>query len=236
MNIALFGYGKMGKIIEKAAISIGHSVVLIVNSKTKNISFDNVDVAIDFSIPKVAFNNIKKCLENGVPVVSGTTGWLDRYNEIVAICKKNNGTFLYASNFSLGVNIFFELNAKLADIMMHYGDYMPFIEEIHHKQKVDAPSGTAISLAKPILEKFNKNKWVSGVTKNKEELPILSHRVDDVPGTHVIKYISKIDEIEIKHTAKSREGFAIGAVIAAEFVIGKKGIFTMKDVLGLNNK
>ena len=233
MNIALFGYGKMGKAIEKIAIKKGHKVVLKISSKSKDYTLNNVDVAIDFSLPKVAFNNIKMCLENGVPVISGTTGWLDKYNEIVSICKKNNGTFLYASNFSLGVNIFFELNEKLAVMMKNYGEYLPVIEEIHHKQKLDAPSGTAISLAKPILKNFNKDKWVLGVTSNKKELPIFAKREDDVPGTHIVKYVSKIDEIEIKHTAKNREGFALGAVIAAEFVADKKGIFTMKDVLGL---
>lgn len=233
MNIALFGYGKMGKAIEKIALQKGHKIVLKISSKTKNYALKNVDVAIDFSLPNVAFNNIKTCLENGIPVISGTTGWLDKYDEIIEICKKNNGTFLYASNFSLGVNIFFELNEKLAVMMKNYGEYLPTIEEIHHKQKLDAPSGTAISLAKPILENFNKDKWVLGVTSNKKELPILAKRKDDVPGTHLVKYISNIDEIEIKHTAKNRDGFAIGAVVAAEFIVNKKGIFTMKDVLGL---
>jgi len=233
MNIALFGYGKMGKAIEKIALQKGHKIVLKISSKTINYTLKNVDVAIDFSLPNVAFTNIKTCLENGIPVISGTTGWLDKYDEIIEICKNNNGTFLYASNFSLGVNIFFELNEKLAVMMKNYGEYLPAIEEIHHKQKLDAPSGTAISLAKPILENFNKDKWVLGVTSNKKELPIFAKRKDDVPGTHIVKYISNIDEIEIKHTAKNRDGFAIGAVVAAEFIVNKKGIFTMKDVLGL---
>ena len=233
MNIALFGYGKMGKEIEKVALERNHSIVLKVTSNTTNYSLKNIDVAIDFSVPKVAFDNIKKCLENSVPVISGTTGWLDKYQEIVTICKKHNGTFLYASNFSLGVNIFFDLNEKLAKIMKNYGEYLPLIEEIHHKQKLDAPSGTAITLAQPILENCNKEKWVLGVTNNTKELPIIAKRIDDVKGTHIIKYVSPIDEIEIKHTAKSRKGFAIGAVIAAEFIHNKKGIYTMKDVLGL---
>jgi len=233
MKIALLGYGKMGKAIEEVAIQRNHQIVLKVSSKTKNYTLDNVDVAIDFSLPNVAFKNIKKCVESGVPVISGTTGWLDKYDDIIKICKKHHGTFLYASNFSLGVNIFFDLNEKLARVMKNYGDYLPVIEEIHHKQKIDAPSGTAITLAQPILENFNKDKWVLGVTKDKKELPILAKREDDVPGTHSIKYISKIDEIEIKHTAKSRKGFALGAVIAAEFVVDKKGVFSMKDVLGL---
>jgi 4-hydroxy-tetrahydrodipicolinate reductase len=233
MKIALLGYGKMGKAIEEVALERNHQIVLKVSSKNKDFNLDNVDVAIDFSLPSVAFNNIKKCLENGVPVVSGTTGWLDKYDEVVAICKKYQSTFLYASNFSLGVNIFFDLNEKLAKIMKNYDDYLPVIEEIHHKQKLDAPSGTAITLAKPILENFNKQKWVLGVTNNQKELPIIAKREDEVPGIHIVKYVSKIDEIEIKHTAKSRKGFALGAVIAAEFVADKKGIFTMKDVLGL---
>ena len=233
MNIALFGYGKMGKEIEKVALERNHSIALKVTSNTTNYSLKNIDVAIDFSVPKVAFDNIKLCLENGIPVLSGTTGWLEKYDEIIAICKRNNGTFLYASNFSLGVNIFFDLNEKLAEIMKNYGEYLPVIEEIHHKQKLDAPSGTAITLAKPILENFNKDKWVLGVTNNPKELPIIAKRIDDVKGTHIIKYVSSIDAIEIKHTAKSRKGFAIGAVIAAEFINKKKGIYTMKDVLGL---
>lgn len=223
----------MGKEIEKVALERNHSIVLKVTSNTTNYSLKNIDVAIDFSVPKVAFDNIKKCLENSVPVISGTTGWLDKYQEIVTICKKHNGTFLYASNFSLGVNIFFDLNEKLAKIMKNYGEYLPLIEEIHHKQKLDAPSGTAITLAQPILENCNKEKWVLGVTNNTKELPIIAKRIDDVKGTHIIKYVSPIDEIEIKHTAKSRKGFAIGAVIAAEFIHNKKGIYTMKDVLGL---
>ncbi|HFS67415.1 MAG TPA: 4-hydroxy-tetrahydrodipicolinate reductase [Flavobacteriia bacterium] len=233
MKIALFGYGRMGKEIEKVAFERQHQIVLKVSSKTKEYSLENVDLAIDFSLPNVAFDNIKKCIENGVPVISGTTGWLDKYGDIVKICKTNNGTFLYASNFSIGVNIFFDLNEKLAQIMKNYEEYLPVIEEIHHKEKIDAPSGTAISLAQPILENFNKNKWVLGVTNNPKELPIIAKREEAVPGTHIIKYISTIDEIEIKHTAKGRKGFALGAVIAAEFIVNKKGIFTMKDVLGL---
>ncbi len=231
MNIALLGYGKMGKAIERLAKERGHKIVLKVNSKKDKILFNDVDVAIDFSLPSTAFNNIKMCLEQQIPVISGTTGWLDKYDEVVEICKKNNGTFLYASNFSLGVNLFFELNQKLANLMKNYTEYFPVIEEIHHKQKLDAPSGTAISLAQPILENFNKDKWILGVTDNKKELPIIAKRIDDVPGTHIVKYVSKIDDIEIKHTAKNRDGFAIGAIIAAEFVKDKKGVFTMKDVI-----
>ena len=232
MNIALFGYGKMGKAIEKVALERGHNIVLKISSNSKNISLKNIDIAIDFSLPNVAFNNIKFCLEQGIPIISGTTGWLDKYNETIKICKDNNGTFLYASNFSIGVNLFFELNKKLAKIIRNYKEkYTPSIKEIHHTQKLDAPSGTAISLAQPILENFNIKEWSLNVTDNKEKLRIDAERTKNVSGTHIVKYTSEIDEIEIKHIAKSRKGFALGAVIASEFIHNKKGVFTMKDVL-----
>lgn len=231
MNIALLGYGKMGKAIEKFALLKGHKIVLKTSSETINFSLDNVDVAIDFSTPNTAFANIYRCLDNNVPVISGTTGWLEKYEEIVSFCKKKNGSFIYGSNFSLGVNLFFELNNKLAKLMRSYKEYDVSIEEIHHTQKLDAPSGTAITLAKPILENFNKEKWVLGVTNNNNELPIVAKRIDKVHGTHSITYTSKIDEIEIKHTAKSRDGFALGAIIAAEWLVGKSGVYTMNDVL-----
>lgn len=231
MNIALFGYGKMGKTIENIAFQRNHNIVLKINSKTEKYNFKGVDIAIDFSTPNKAFNNIYNCLENNIPIISGTTGWLDRYDEIKSFCEKNNGSFIYASNFSLGVNLFFELNRQLANIMKNQSDYKVDIEEIHHTQKLDAPSGTAISIAKPILENFNMNKWVLGVTNNKKELPIQAKRVENVHGTHIIKYTSNVDEIEIKHTAKNRDGFALGAIIAAEWLLDKKGVYTMKDVL-----
>ncbi len=230
MNIALLGYGKMGKAIEKFALKKGHKIVLKTDSNTQNFNLDTIDVAIDFSIPKMAFKNIKICLENNVPIISGTTGWLKKYDEIITLCKEKNGSFIYASNFSLGVNLFFELNEKLANLMKAY-DYDISLEEIHHTQKLDAPSGTAITLTKPILENFNKKKWTLGVTNNDNELLIEAKRIENVPGTHIVKYESKIDKIEIKHTAKSRDGFALGAIIAAEWLVDKKGVFTMKDVL-----
>ncbi len=233
MKIALLGYGKMGKAIEKIALERGHEIVLKTTIDTKKIDITLADIAIDFSSPNVAFNNISICLQNKVPVVSGTTAWLDKYEEAVALCKQNNGAFIYASNFSLGVNLFFELNKKLANIMAKRTDYSVSLEEIHHTQKIDAPSGTAISLAQPILEKFNKKDWVLGVTNNKKELPIIAKRIDNVAGTHSVKYTSDVDEIEIIHTAKNRKGFALGAVIAAEWLVNKKGVYSMQDVLEL---
>ncbi|MCF6350218.1 MAG: 4-hydroxy-tetrahydrodipicolinate reductase [Flavobacteriaceae bacterium] len=231
MNIALLGYGKMGRAIEKIALQKGHKIVLKTNRNSDIFNLENVDVAIDFSTPHKAFNNIYTCLSNKTPIISGTTGWLEKYDEIIAFCKKKNGSFIYASNFSLGVNLFFELNAKLAKLMKDHKGYNVAIEEIHHTQKLDVPSGTAISLAKPILKNYNMQKWVLGVTNNDDELPIIANRIDKIHGTHCVKYTSKIDEIEIKHTARSREGFALGAIIAAEWLINKEGIFTMKDVL-----
>jgi 4-hydroxy-tetrahydrodipicolinate reductase len=231
MNIAILGYGKMGKAIEKIALQKGHKILLKTNSNTKNFNLNDIDVAIDFSIPEMAYNNIYNSLNQGVPIVSGTTGWLKKYDDIVDFCKEKNGSFIYASNFSLGVNLFFELNNKLCNLMKNHVDYKVSIKEIHHAQKKDAPSGTAITLAKPILENFNKDKWVLGVTNNKNELPIQAKRIEDIHGTHIVKYESKIDTIEIKHTTKSRDGFALGAIIAAEWLVDKKGIFSMKDVL-----
>jgi 4-hydroxy-tetrahydrodipicolinate reductase len=235
MNIALLGYGKMGKAIEKFALEKGHKIVLKTDSNTQNFTLDKIDIAIDFSVPTMAFNNIKTCLDNNVPVISGTTGWLDKYDEIVHLCKEKKGSFIYASNFSLGVNLFFELNNKLANLMKGY-NYNIALKEIHHTQKLDTPSGTAITLTKPILENFNKEKWVLGVTNNHKELPIEAKRIENVPGTHIVTYESEIDKIEIKHTAKSRDGFALGAIVAAEWLVDKKGVFTMKDVLEINRE
>ena len=235
MNIALLGYGKMGKTIEEIALKRNHKIVLKTTSKNTSIKLDNVDVAIDFSVPSKAFNNITTTLEQGVPIISGTTGWLEKYNDIVALCNKMNGAFIYASNFSLGVNIFFEINKQLAKLMSNYTDYNVGIEEIHHIQKLDAPSGTAITLANQILENINKDKWVLGVTDNNNELPIIAKRIENVAGTHQVKYENEIDEIEIIHKAKNRKGFALGAVIAAEWLVNKKGVYTMADVLGIKN-
>ncbi len=233
MNIALFGYGKMGKTIERIALSRGHAIVAKIDINTKTYDLSKADVAIDFSIPTEAYNNINICFNNNIPIVSGTTGWLDKYNDAVAICKSKNGAFIYASNYSLGVNLFFELNIKLAKMMRKFDVYNVDIEEIHHTQKLDAPSGTAITLAEGIIEQSDRVNWSLGVTNNKKTIPIVSKRIDNVPGTHTIAYYSDVDTIEIVHTAKNRDGFALGAIIAAEWLRDKNGVFTMKDVLGI---
>lgn len=232
MNIALLGYGKMGKVIEGIAKERGHSIVLKITSKETSYSLSGVDVAIDFSTPNSAVNNIKQCLNNNIPVISGTTGWLDNYNDMVSLCNEKNGTFLYASNFSLGVNIFFELNKKLSLLMKELPQYKVTIEEIHHTQKLDAPSGTAISLANDIIDTSDYQNWTMDTPKSKE-IEIIAKRIENVPGTHEINYESKVDSIQIKHTAHSRDGFALGAVVAAEWIHDKKGVFTMKDVLNI---
>lgn len=233
MKIALLGYGRMGQTIEQIALKRGHEIVLKVDENTKSYDITVADVAIDFSIPTVAFNNITTCLTNNVPVVSGTTGWLDKFSEATEICKQNNGGFIYASNFSLGVNIFFELNEYLAKMMKNLSQYEISMEEIHHTKKLDAPSGTAITLAEDIIKHTSKTNWALDVTNNELEIPIVAKRIPDVPGTHTVTYTSEVDTIDIKHTAHNRDGFALGAVIAAEWLVGKHGIFTMKDVLGL---
>jgi len=238
MKIALIGYGKMGKAIEEIAIANGHLIVLKIDlSNIDEFTKDNLsqaDVAIEFTSPHTAFNNVSKCLEYGIPVVCGSTGWLDKWNEIETLCHQQNGTILYASNFSIGVNLFFELNTYLAKLMSKYNDYNVTLTEIHHTQKKDAPSGTAITLAEQVLANNNiKKNWVNQPTNNAAELEIISERIDPAPGTHTIKYSSPIDNIEITHTAHNRVGFASGAVLAAEFIAGKKGIFTMKDALGI---
>lgn len=238
MKIALIGYGKMGKAIEEIALQKGHTISLIIdlhnhNDLTKE-NLQKADVAIEFTNPENAMNNILKCFDAGVPVVCGTTGWLNRIEEVKKICTEKNAAFLYASNFSVGVNVFFELNKKLAELMKTQ-DYEVTIEETHHTQKKDAPSGTAITLAEGILKEISrKRKWVNTSTQNEDELSIISHRIDPAPGTHVVKYSSSVDDIEIKHTAHNRKGFAAGAVLAAEFLQNKKGIFSMKQVLGFN--
>ena len=232
MKIALLGYGKMGKVIEKIALERGHEIVL---RKDRLDSFEGItqaDVAIDFSVPTTAVSHISECLNQNIPVISGTTGWLENYAEMVDLCLQKNGSFIYASNFSLGVNIFFELNNYLAKMMKNLSDYKVSIEEIHHTQKLDAPSGTAISLANGIVENTDYVNWtLENPTAN--QIYIDAKRIENVPGTHSVFYDSKVDQIEIKHTAHSREGFALGSVIAAEWLIGKKGVFTMKDVLGI---
>ncbi|KMQ70390.1 4-hydroxy-tetrahydrodipicolinate reductase [Chryseobacterium koreense] len=231
MKIALVGYGKMGKIIGEIAESRGHEIVAKLNETPSVENLNQPDVVIEFSNPEVAFENIKFCLENSIPVVCGTTGWLERKPEIEKIATANNIAFLYGSNFSLGVNLFFALNEKLADLMKNFGEYNVQLEEIHHTHKKDAPSGTAISLAEGIIKNDKRfNGWKLDETKG-NELGIFAIREDEVPGTHSIFYQSEVDEIEIKHTAFNRNGFALGAVIAAEWILGKKGNFSMKDVL-----
>jgi 4-hydroxy-tetrahydrodipicolinate reductase len=232
MKIALLGYGRMGKEIEKIAISRGHKIVI---KKDFNdiIDINLADVAIDFSIPNAAFNNITNCINNNIPVISGTTGWLDNYNHAVALCKEKKGAFIYASNFSLGVNIFFELNNQLAKMMSTLEDYKISMEEIHHTKKLDAPSGTAITLAEGIIENTSKKNWELGKNLSEENIPIVAKRVLDVPGTHSVWYDSEVDLIEIKHTAHNRKGFALGAVVAAEWILDKTGVFSMKDVLNI---
>ena len=236
MNIALLGYGKMGHAIEEIALQKGHQIVLRINDlNVEDLTKENIkkaDVAIEFTNPESAASNILFCLDNNVPVVSGTTGWLSQLNIVEEKCKETKGAFLYASNFSIGVNIFFELNKKLAMLMKPHTNYEISLEEIHHTQKKDAPSGTAITLAEEIIQNSTqKNKWVNAETKNANELCIISKRLDEVPGTHSVKYTSSIDDIEIIHTAHNRQGFAQGAVLAAEYITDKKGIFSMKDVL-----
>ncbi|MEY3436273.1 MAG: hypothetical protein RL335_729 [Bacteroidota bacterium] len=238
MNIALIGYGKMGKIIEQIAIERGHSVNLKIDLHNVNeFTPENLrksDVAIEFTGPHSAYENLMKCLEAGIPVVCGSTGWLEQYDAVADFCKKKDGALLYASNFSVGVNLFFELNRVLAEIMATQDNYDVSITEIHHTQKKDAPSGTAITLAEQILQQIKrKTNWVNEKPSSSTELFIESIREDPAPGTHSVVYQSSIDDIEIKHTAHNRNGFATGAVMAAEFIFGKRGIFSMKDVLSI---
>ncbi|HET8737225.1 MAG TPA: dihydrodipicolinate reductase C-terminal domain-containing protein [Pricia sp.] len=280
MNIALFGYGKMGKMIEQIAQNRGHTIVAKIDVDSGDIDYSQMDVAIDFSMPDAAFDNISGCLRHGVPVICGTTGWLDKYDDASALCEKEKGAFIHASNFSLGVNVFFELNIHLARMMRSLNQYRVTMEEIHHTQKLDAPSGTAITLAEGIMQNSNYKGWElrdsdgsrsseiigksemagDSTTTGKSEttgdsdgsrssemagdsnvlretgghtIPVTSKRIGNTPGTHSVDYKSEIDTLEIKHTAHNREGFALGAVIAAEWIQDKTGVFTMKDVLGL---
>lgn len=231
MRIALVGYGKMGRIIDEIATKRGNEVVARLDETPTKESLNNPDVVIEFSQPEVAFSNIKICLENKIPVVSGTTGWLDKKPEIEKVAQENGTAFLYGSNFSLGVNLFFALNEKLADLMKNFDEYNCQLEEIHHVHKKDAPSGTAITLAEGIIENDDRyTSWKLDETKAKE-LGIIALRKDEVPGTHSVFYKSDVDEIEIKHIAYNRNGFALGAVVAAEWLKGKTGNFSMKDVL-----
>lgn len=238
MKIALVGYGKMGMAIEEIAVKKGHEIVLkITIDNTEDMTIANLqkaDVAIEFTGPESAFNNVNMCIDAGVPVVCGSTGWLEKWKEIQDLCLEKNGAFIYASNYSIGVNLFFEVNKYLSKLMSAYDEYDVKLEEIHHTQKKDAPSGTAITLAEQVLQNITTKKhWVNKQSDNKQDLEILSERIDPAPGTHKVKYTSAIDDIEIIHTAHNRMGFAGGALKAAEFLKDKKGIYTMKDVLGL---
>lgn len=236
MKIALIGYGKMGKEIEQILIARGHTIPLIIDLNNTNdldtAHLQKVDVAIEFTTPSTAYGNVVKCLEAGVPVVCGTTAWLDNLPQVEQLCKEKNGAFFYASNYSIGVNIFFEINRRLAQLMNRFGEYDVTIEETHHTQKKDAPSGTAVTLAEGVLENLDrKQKWVCGTTTVPEELEVVAIRRSVVPGTHTVTYESDVDALSITHMAKSRRGFALGAVLAAEFLHGKTGIFSMKDMM-----
>jgi 4-hydroxy-tetrahydrodipicolinate reductase len=237
MKIALIGYGRMGHEIEAIAVKRGHVIKLIVDQYNTNdlneINLKGIDVAIEFTSPDAAFDNVVKCLSMKIPVVSGTTGWLDNYNKAVVICKKNNTSFVHSSNFSIGVNLLFRLNTELAKQMDRYHNYSVSIEEIHHTKKLDAPSGTAITLAAGIIENNPDYKsWCFEYEKTNHSIPIHSIREGEVPGTHTVTWDSEIDTISLKHEAKNRKGLALGAVVAAEFIYSKEGIFTMNDVMG----
>ena len=226
----------MGKEIEQILIARGHTIPLIIDLNNTNdldtAHLQKVDVAIEFTTPSTAYGNVVKCLEEGVPVVCGTTAWLDKLPEVEQLCKEKNGAFFYASNYSIGVNIFFEINRRLAQLMNRFGEYDVTIEETHHTQKKDAPSGTAVTLAEGVLENLDrKQKWVCGTTTVPEELEVVAIRRSVVPGTHTVTYESDVDALSITHMAKSRRGFALGAVLAAEFLHGKTGIFSMKDLM-----
>jgi 4-hydroxy-tetrahydrodipicolinate reductase len=236
MRIVLIGYGKMGKEIERIAIDRGHQIVSKIDIENSDdlISLTNkeVDVAIEFSNPVSAFSNIMKCIEKQIPIVSGTTGWLEKKTEVEKATQSFDSTFFYASNYSIGVNLFFKLNKQLAKLMQPHAGYDIYTNEIHHVEKKDSPSGTAITIAEGIMSQYpNKKKWVNNEIPGAEEIAIWSQRESTKPGTHTVKYISKVDQIEVTHEAFSREGFAIGAVIAAEWILGKKGVLGMDDML-----
>jgi 4-hydroxy-tetrahydrodipicolinate reductase len=238
MKIALIGYGKMGQAIEKIALERGHEISIIVTSHNpiEHVDFSTTDVAIEFTKPELATKHIIHCMNSSVPLVVGTTAWHEELETIKAICEDKNGSLLYASNFSLGVNIFFEINKRLAELLSDHPEYKAEIEEIHHLQKLDAPSGTAIEIAKGIVSyNQNYNDWKTGLNArpevNDDELPIIAKREPNVPGTHTVNYVSEIDTLSMTHQAHNRKGFALGAVIAAEWVVTKKGVFTMSNIL-----
>lgn len=235
-RIALIGYGKMGKSIEQIALSRGNSISYIIDRDNKEdinkISPENTDSIIEFTMPEVAVDNLKNALKTKVPVVCGTTGWLESWDEIISTCNKNENGFFYASNYSVGVNIFFKLNEKLAQMMNGFNEYNVLMEEIHHIHKLDEPSGTAITLAEGVYNNLDrKTDWKLYFEEKETDIAITSKRIGEVPGTHSITYRSAVDDIEIKHTAHSRQGFALGAVIAAEYMKGKKGVQGMNDLL-----
>ncbi|MDA9025598.1 4-hydroxy-tetrahydrodipicolinate reductase [Flavobacteriaceae bacterium] len=230
MKIALLGYGKMGKIVEKLAIKKGHTIVSRINQYSSKEEILKADIAIEFSTPQAAVSNIKFCLENDIPIVSGTTGWLVHYDKMIKLCENRNGSFIYASNFSIGVNLFFYINEYVSNLIEPWKDYQVSIEEVHHNQKLDIPSGTAVTLAEGIIRNSDKKNWELNGT-DAENINITAKRINDIKGTHIINYNSNIDTISIKHEAHSRDGFALGAILAAEWLADKKGIFTMKDVL-----
>lgn len=237
MRIALIGYGKMGKMIEEVAVQRGHEIVLRIHiDNTEDFTQQNIasaDVAIEFTGPESGYESVKKCIEFGIPVVSGSTGWHDKLEDMKQYIQQKNGSFLHTSNFSIGVNIFFEINTLLAKLMSRQPEYEVTIKEVHHTQKKDSPSGTAVTLAEQIIENLPRKKsWISGTAANSEQLSITSERVDPAAGTHYVQYTSDIDDIELIHTAHNRKGFALGAVLAAEYIADKKGVFSMKEVLG----
>ena len=233
MKIALLGFGRMGKAIEIIATSRGHEIVAKIDKDNPNDAIDHADVAINFSVPSAAVTNIKTALNQNVPVVCGTTGWLDHKLDIQQLCTEKKGAFLYASNFSLGVNIFFALNEKLAQMMAGHTQYKASLEEIHHTEKLDAPSGTAITLAEGILPHSSQQSWKLAEDATENDLAITAKREPHVPGTHTVSYNSKTDVISIEHIAHNRDGFALGAVLAAEWIVGKSGIFSMRAVLNI---
>lgn len=238
MKIALIGYGKMGKAIEELALQKGHQVIYRIDVESTDLlnkeKLQQAEVAIEFSTPDTAFSNIMKCFDAHIPVVCGTTGWLQKLDEVKKRCLAEKQAFLYASNFSIGVNLFFEVNKQLAGLMEKQSQYEISMEEIHHTEKKDAPSGTAITLAEQILEQVSRKKqWINDIQQQTETINIVSKRIDPAPGTHIVRYTSEIDDIEIRHTAHSRKGFALGALTAAEWIRRKEGVFSMKEVLGL---
>ena len=238
MNIALIGYGRMGHEIETISISRGHLIKLIIDQENlsglNEIGIKGIDVVIEFTSPDSAFDNIIKCLKMKIPVVSGTTGWLKDYEKVVGVCRENDTSFIHSTNFSIGVNILFRLNSELARLMASHREYNPFIEEIHHTKKIDAPSGTAITLANAIVNQHpDFTGWDFEGSNDSNQIPVRSVREGIVPGVHTVVWNSDIDTLSLKHEAKGRKGLALGAVVAAEFISPRKGVFTMNDVLGI---